>query len=310
MSVLFSNCFENECLRKEWKKANIVPVHKKNDKQSIKNYRPVSSLTVCGKIFEKIIFNSLFKYLEDNNLLNGNQSDFRPGDSWAHHLLSITHEIYKAFDANPSLEVRGVFLDLLTAFDKVWHDGLMYKLERLGIYGKYYWLIHSFLNDRHQRVILNGQCSNWSKIKAGVPQGSILRRLLFLVYINDLPWDLTTNAKLFADDTSLYSVVHDSTSSSVSLNNDLLKVSQWAYQWKMIFNPDVSKQAQEVVFSRKGIITNHATVYFNNDSAIRENFQKHLGLFLVSKLNFSGHINEKIKKATKCINVIRKMNLS
>ena len=248
-------------------------------------------MPVCSKIFEKIIFNSLFKYLEDNNLLNGNQSGFRPGDYCVHQLLSITHEIYKAFDANPSLEARGVFLDLSKAFDKVWHDGLMHKLKRLGICGKYYGLIHSFLNDRHQRVVLNGQCSNWSKIKAGVPQGSILGPLLFLVYINDLPEGLTTNAKLFAD--SLFSVVHDSTLSSVSLNNDLLKISQWAYQWKMIFNPDVSKQAQEVVFSRKGITTNH--VYFNNDPATRENFQKHLGLFLDSKLNFSDHINEKIK---------------
>ena len=99
------------------------------------------------------------------------------------------------------------------------------------------------------------------------------------------------------------------TSSSVSLNNDLLKIYQWAYQWKMILNPDVSKQAQEVVFSRKGITTNHATVYFKNDPVIRENFQKHLGLFLDSRLNFSGHVNEKIKKATKGITVIRKMNL-
>ena len=214
---------------KEWKKANIVPVHKKNYKQLIKNYRPVS-LPVSSKMFEKIIFNSLFKYLEDNKLLNGNQSSFRPGDSCVQQLLSITHEINKAFDANPSLEVRGVFLDLSKAFDKVWHDGLMYKLKRFGICGKYYRLIHSFLNDRHQRVVLNGQCSNWSKIKAGVLQGSILGPLLFLVYINNLPEGLTTNAKLFADDTSLFSVAHDSTLSSVSLNNDLLNISQWAYQ--------------------------------------------------------------------------------
>ena len=136
------------------------------------------------------------------------------------------------------------------AFDKVWHGDLMYKLKRLGIGGKYYRLIHSFLNDRHQRVVLNGQCSNWSKIKVGVSQGWNLRPLLFLVYINDLPEGLTTNAKLFADDTSLFSVIHDSTSSSVFFNNDLRKISQWAYQWKMTFNPGASKQVQEVVFSR------------------------------------------------------------
>ena len=94
----------------------------------------------------------------------------------------------------------------------------------------------------------------------------------------------------------LFSVVHDSTGSSVSLNNDLLKISQWAYQWKMIFNPDVSKQAQEVVFPGKAITTNHETVYINNVPVIRENFQKHLGLILDPKLNFFGLINEKIKK--------------
>ena len=112
------------------------------------------------------------------------------------------------------------------------------------------------------------------RLKADVLQGSILGTLLFLVYINDLPEGLTTNAKLFADDTSLYSVVHDSTLSSVSLNNDLLKISQRLCQWEMIFNPDVSKQAQEVVYSRKGFTTNHATVYFNNDLVIRKNFPK------------------------------------
>ena len=120
LAVLFRNCLESECFPKEWKKANIVPAHKKHDKQLIKNYRPVSLLPICSKIFEKVIFNSLFKYLDDNNLLNSNQSGFRPGDSCVHQLLSITHEIYKAFDANPSLDVRGVFLDLSKNLHRVW----------------------------------------------------------------------------------------------------------------------------------------------------------------------------------------------
>ena len=270
-------------------------------------------MPICSKIFEKVILNSLFKYLDDNNLLNSNQSGFRSADSCVDQLLSITHEIYKAFDANPSLDVRGVFLDLPKAFDRVWHDGLIYKLKTLRICGNYYGLIHSFLSDRHQRVVLNGQrkmaTSKWSHVKARVPQGSILGPLLFLVYINDLPEGLTTSAKLFANDTSLFSVVHDSAASTAFLNDDLLKISRWAYQWKMIFNPDVSKQAQEIVFSRKPNVSNHATVYFNNVPVIRDNIQKHLGLFLDSKLSFFDHINEKIKKATKEVNVIRKMSL-
>ena len=126
LHLIFGNCLETESFPKEWKKANIIPVHKKGDKQLITNYRPVSLLPICGKVFEKIIFNSLFVYLNNNNLLNSNQSGFRPGDSCVNQLISITHDIYKAFDANPSLEVRGVFLDLSKAFDKVWHDGLLY----------------------------------------------------------------------------------------------------------------------------------------------------------------------------------------
>ena len=101
-----------------------------------------------------------------------------------HQFLSVTPEIYKVFDADPSLEVTGVFLDLSKAFDKVWLDGLMYKLKRLGICGKYYRLIHSFLNDSHETGVHNGQCLNWSKIKVGASQESIMGPLFFLVYIN------------------------------------------------------------------------------------------------------------------------------
>ena len=158
-------------------------------------------------------------------------------------------------------------------------------------------------------MVFNGQSSKWSLIKAGVLHGSILGPLLFLVYINDLPEGITTSAKLFADDTSLFSVVHDSAASSAFLNDDLLKSHRWTYHWKLIFNPDASKQAQEIVFCRKANASNHETVYFNNVPVIRENIQKHLGLLFDSKLSFFDHINEKIKKTTKGVNVIRKMNL-
>ena len=156
------------------------------------------------KTFKKVIFNSFFKYLDDNNLLTSNQSGFRLGHSCVHQPLSITREIYKAFDANPSLDGRGVFLDLSKAFDRVWHDGLMYKLKSSGICGNYYKLIHSFLSDRYQRLVLSSQSSKWSHNKAGVLQSLILGPLLFLVYISDLPAGVITSAKFFPDDTSLF----------------------------------------------------------------------------------------------------------
>ena len=141
--------------------------------------------------------------------------------------------------------------DISKAFDKVWHQGLLYKLKQSGISGNLLEILTGFLKDRKQRVVLNGQNSLWANIEAGVPQGSILGPLLFLIYINDLPDNQSTNVKLFADDTSLFSVVHDITTSSCDLNYDLIRVREWAFQWKMRFNPELSKQAQEVIFTRK-----------------------------------------------------------
>ena len=124
-----------------------------------------------------------------------------PSDSCINQLLAITHEIFEAFDCNPPLEVRSVFLDMSKTCDKVWHEGLLYKLKSMAISGELYDLLENYLSGRLQRVILNGQTSSWRPILAGVPQGSILGPLLFLIYINDLPNKLKSNAKLFADDT-------------------------------------------------------------------------------------------------------------
>ena len=116
------------------------------------------------------------------------------------------------------------------AFDKVWHEGLIFKLEHIEISGNLLRLLESFLSNRFQKVVLNGQCSNWSSVLAGVPQGSILGTLLFLIYINDLPEGLQSSVKLFADDTSLFSTVYDPNMSADQLDKDLEKISDWAYK--------------------------------------------------------------------------------
>ena len=166
-----------------------------------------------------------------NDLISSNQSFFKQGDSCINQLLSITHEIYQFLDQG--YEEGGVFLDISKASAKVWHKELLYKLEQNGIKGLLLNILKDFLKSRKQRVVLNGQHSSWSDVLAGVPQGSILGPLLFLIYINDLSDGLNCNPKLFADDTSLFSTVYNINDATNTLNNDLNKITEWAYQWKM-----------------------------------------------------------------------------
>ena len=233
-------------------------------------------MPIFGKIFEKIIFNKIYSFLLEEKLLNPNQSGFRPSDSCINQLLAITHEIFEAFDCKPSFEVRSVFIEISKAFDKVWHEGLLYKLKSVGISGELYNLLEKYLSDRFQRVVLNGQKSSWRPVLASVPQGSILGPLLFLLYINDLADGLKSNAKLFADDTSLFTIVKDKNESANILNNDLQLISSWAYKWKILFNPDPKKPAQEVLFSRKKQIQNHPTISLNNIQVERTIFKSTL----------------------------------
>ena len=143
---------------------------------------------------------------------------------------------------------------------------------------------------------------------AGVPQSSILGPLLFLIYTNDLPDGLESSVKLFAEDTSLFSTVYNLNMSADQLEKDLKKMSEWAYKWKMIFNPDLSKQAQEVIFSRKANKISHPTTTFYTVPVARTSCQRHLGLYLDEKLNFSQHIKIKISKPNKGIGIIKRLS--
>ena len=293
--IISNNILQTGIFPDQWKKANVTPVHKKNDKQLITNYRPISLLPILAKVYERIIFKNLYNYLISNNLITKNQSGFRPGDSVTNQLLSLVNDIHTAFDDGKCLEVRSVFLDMSKAFDKVWHEGLIFKLKQNGIEGKLLSLFNDYLSNRKQRVVINGSESSWGDINAGVPQGSVLGPLLFLVYINDLEVGIKSSVKFFADDTSLFSVVRDPLISAEELNHDLDLINQWAHQWKMCFNPDPTKQAEEVLFSYKNISPQHPPIYFNNTEVKRVDDHKHLGLVLDSKLSFTKHINEKLQ---------------
>ena len=202
LRLVYEKCLATGTYPQIWKMANVLPIHKKESRQIKKNYRPISLLPICGKIFEKILFDKIYDHLFDNELLSPNQSGFRPGDSTVNQLIAITHQIHVAFEEYLSTETRAVFLDISKAFDKVWHDGLLHKFESNEISGLLLNLIRDLLSERQQRVVLNGKIPTGATLVQVSPQGSVLGPLFFLVYINDLVDNISSDAKLFADDTS------------------------------------------------------------------------------------------------------------
>ena len=176
---------------------------------------------------KKKLFNSIDEFLEENDPPYEHQLGFRHSDSCEYQQLSIVDDIYASFDCNPPLDVRGIFLDISKAFDRVWHDGLIYKIKCIEVNGMFLKLVTSFTKNR---VVLNGRTSSWEPVLAGVPQGSVSWLLFYLIYINDLSKNLSSNTKLFADDACIFSTVKNVNVSTDQLISDLQKISNWAHQ--------------------------------------------------------------------------------
>ena len=218
---LYNLSLKNRKFPSQWKIANVVPVFKKNDPKKVENYRPISLLCCMSKIFEKCIYKYLHNYIVTNKLISPHQSGFTKGDSTVNQLLYISEEFVKALDNGK--EIRVVFFDISKAFDRVWHKGLVYKLEKFGIVGNLLSWIIDYLTARKQKVIINGKESTVITINSGVPQGSILGPLFFLIFINDIVLEVGCTIKLFADDTSIYVVIDNPNIGALTLNYNLEK---------------------------------------------------------------------------------------
>ncbi len=255
-----------------WKEANVTPVFKKGDPSDVVNYRPISLLSTIGKSLEKLVHKHVYNFFLDHSTITSLQSGFKHGDSTVNQLVDIYNTFCKALDDGK--EVRSVFCDISKAFDRVWHIGLLYKLKRSGITGHLFRWFENYLSQRKQRVVLPGGNSIWVSVKAGVPQGSILGPLLFLVFINDIVDELHSNVRLFADDTSLYIIVEHPQTAAAILNDDIDKIHLWAKTWLVTFNPN---KTESLLASRKRITQTPKLFTMNHVPITEVTYHKHLG---------------------------------
>jgi hypothetical protein len=251
-------------------------------------------LSILAKVFEKIVFKYLFNHFRTNFLISIWQSGFLPGSSTITQFTEIYDQFCRA--VNDGKEIRVVFLDISKAFDRVWHRGLMYKLKGCGIRGKLLDWLKDYLTDRQQRVIINGEFSEWGDIEAGVPQGSVLGPLLFLIFINDITYVIRhCKIRLFADDTCLYIEVDDPNIQAQELNQDLASLDRWAKKWHVDFSPP---KTEELIVSRKRNSPLHPVSTLDGTTIKRVPHHKHLGLILSNDLTWNQHITETTDKAT------------
>ena len=284
----------------DWKIANVIPLFKKGDKHERNNYRPVSLLSCVSKILERIVFKQFYNYLRENHLLSKDQSGFKIGDSTVNQLSYLYHIFSKALDEKKDVHI--IFCDISKAFDRVWHKGLIYKLRKIGIGGSLLLWFIDYLKDRHQKVVIRGQQSEEGIIKAGVPQGSVLGPLLFLVYINDITLVTQTKMKLFADDTSIYIEFDDPQSASDTLNEDLVHVQQWADKWLVNFSAPKTKL---MTCTNKN--KNYPPISFNGVQLKSVTDHKHLGLTLSSNLGWATHIASLLESVASMCDVMKRL---
>ena len=235
LAKIFNKCLNKNKFPSTWKIAHANPVYKTGAKKSCSNYRPISLLSCVGKVFERCIHKHVYDFIKAH-IITPLQSGFIPGDSTVNQLLSTYHELCTSFDKGITTQV--VYLDISKAFDRVWHQGLLLKLKAAGIRGKLFEISKDYLSNRYQSVVIKGQKSDLKCIPAGVPQGSVLGPLLFLIYINDIVNEIESTIKLFADDTSLSLALNDPDIRAEILNSDSDKIKNWVIKWKVKFNED------------------------------------------------------------------------
>ena len=297
VTELFNKLLASADVPPEWKLANVTPIFKKGNKSSPSNYRPVSLTVILCKIFESLLRDKIVEHLEKHELIRESQHGFVKKKSCLSNLLVFMEEVTNYLDSGYPVDV--IYLDFQKAFDKVPHQRLLIKLQAHGIGGNVLQWISNWLSGRKQRVILGGQVSDWCNILSGVPQGSVLGPLLFVIYINDI--DEVINSKLlkFADDTKIFNKVN-SVDEVENLRSDLRSLVSWSKEWQMLFNLEKCK-VMHIGFN------NPRVDYFMDATRIQEvHEEKDLGVIVSDDLKWDKQCVAAVKKANSLLGMIKR----
>ena len=301
LSRVFNNCFEVGYFPEVFKIAHVTALWKRSGLKSDPSmYRPIALLPTLSKAAESIIHNRLSSHFLENNIITSRQAAYVKGDSTIHQLLYIVNLIRKSW--TKGCITQGIFLDVSAAFDKCWHKGLLAKLKQVKVENSCYFLFESYLSNRVQCTVVDGVKSKFQEIKAGIPQGSKLGPLLWLLYVNDIIDGIESEILLFADDTCCFATGIDPAETAMILNRDLEKLKIWASRWKVTFNPSKSK---DIIFSEKKVLFNSPPLVLDNSFVERVHEHKHLGIYLSSTLCWTRQVYETCLRANRKLAVLR-----
>jgi len=300
LTMIFRKSLSQGELPEDWRKANISPIHKKGPKDEAGNYRPVSLTSVVCKLLETVVKEQMVAFLDERCVVSQKQHGFVKGRSCLTNLLEVFEHWTRCLDEGYGVDV--IYLDYRKAFDTVPHQRLITKLRSMGFGCCLMKWIESFLSNRVMRVSVNGQHSPWSMVVSGVPQGSVLGPLLFLLYVNDLPDHIKTNIRMFADDTKIWTRLTGA-QDAAKLQEDLDMLSDWSARWLLKFNPQKCK----LMHLRHNMDTKYHITQDNQEWNIQSTQQeKDLGVLTSSDMAVSHQCMEAASRANRVLGMVRR----
>ena len=301
LQIIFQVSLTTHTLPDDWKHGQVTAIYKKGAKTKAQNYRPVSLTSVVCKTLESIVRDSIIKHMIKNNLFSPKQFGFIGGRSTTLQLLHVLNIWTEILDQGGELDV--IYCDFMKAFDKVPHRRLIHKIDKYGIKGNVLGWVENFLSRRTQEVKVGNSVSYKSNVTSGIPQGSVLGPILFVIYINDLPEIIDSNSQayLFADDTKLFREIKSNHDHTI-LQEDINKLLDWSDKWLLKFHPDKC-----VFMNISNDINHNPYVYEMRDHILSESkCEKDIGVHVDSHLKFDIHINNAINKANRVLAITRR----